>query len=269
MRAWHVTSRRTRNCSARSWHTPRTATSARPPRWPNRPSRRASSIRCCSMSLATRLEEEGKLEEAARLLERGVALAPADVPVRNALALVLQRLERPEEALAHVEVILAQHPQLAFAHASKGNALIAAGLAGPCAGEPPARPGTGSGQHCGHGLAGLDRHPPRRSCRRAALGGTPARPRAGIPGCRAQPCRRRPGRRRRPPAQRPPCASCSRTAAPGPRTAPGRWACWATCWMPRGATRRRSRPTAPATSSPGRLYRRFARAEPARPTPAR
>jgi tetratricopeptide (TPR) repeat protein len=77
--------------------------------------------------LATRLEEEGKLEEAARLLERGVALAPADVPVRNALALVLQRLERPEEALTHVEVILAQHPQLAFAHANKGNALIATG----------------------------------------------------------------------------------------------------------------------------------------------
>ena len=80
--------------------------------------------------LATRFEDEGKLEEAARLLERGVTLAPADVPVRNALSLVLQRLERPQEALAHVEVILAQHPQLAFAHASKGNALIALGALG-------------------------------------------------------------------------------------------------------------------------------------------
>lgn len=80
--------------------------------------------------LATRFEDEGKLEEAARLLERGVALAPADVPVRNALALVLQRLERPQEALAHLEVILKQHPQLAFAHASKGNALIALGSLG-------------------------------------------------------------------------------------------------------------------------------------------
>ncbi len=80
--------------------------------------------------LATRLEEEGKLEEAARLLERGVTLAPADVPVRNALALVLQRLERPQEALAHIEAILAEHPQLAFAHASKGNALIALGALG-------------------------------------------------------------------------------------------------------------------------------------------
>ncbi|HEY2809302.1 MAG TPA: sulfotransferase [Steroidobacteraceae bacterium] len=80
--------------------------------------------------LATRLEGEGKLEEAAGLLERGIALAPSDVPVRNALALVLQRLERPQEALAHLELILQDQPQLAFAHASKGNALIALGSLG-------------------------------------------------------------------------------------------------------------------------------------------
>ncbi len=73
--------------------------------------------------VATRLEEEGKLGEALRLLERAVELAPADVPARNALALVLQRLGRPQEALVHIEAILAQHPQLAFAHANKGNAL--------------------------------------------------------------------------------------------------------------------------------------------------
>ncbi|MBS0579923.1 MAG: sulfotransferase [Proteobacteria bacterium] len=79
---------------------------------------------------ATRREEQGRLEEALTLLERGVALAPADVPVRNALALVLQRLERPQEALEHLEVILAQHPQLPFVHASKGNALIALGSLG-------------------------------------------------------------------------------------------------------------------------------------------
>jgi tetratricopeptide (TPR) repeat protein len=79
---------------------------------------------------ATHLEEEGKLEEAVRLLERGVELAPADVPVRNALSLVLQRLSRPGDALVHVESILAQHPQLAFAHANKGNALIALGSLG-------------------------------------------------------------------------------------------------------------------------------------------
>ena len=107
----------------------------------NRDSRRAAALAEQALAegfehplllnvLAARLEEEGKLEEAVRLLERGVTLAPADVPVRNALALVLQRLERPQEALAHVEVILAQHPQLAFAHANKGNALIALGSLG-------------------------------------------------------------------------------------------------------------------------------------------
>jgi len=77
--------------------------------------------------LATRLEEEGKLEHALRLLERAVALAPNDVPARNALALCLQRLDRPEEALQHVEELLRTRPELGFAHANKGNALIALG----------------------------------------------------------------------------------------------------------------------------------------------
>ncbi len=79
---------------------------------------------------ATRLEQEGRLQEALGLLERGVALAPADVPVRNALALCLQRLDRPQEALTHLELILKEHPKLSFAHASKGNALIALGSLG-------------------------------------------------------------------------------------------------------------------------------------------
>ena len=76
---------------------------------------------------ATRLEQQGRLEEALRLLERAVSLAPADVGARNALALLLQRLDRPAEALQHLELLTAQHPELAFVHASKGNALIALG----------------------------------------------------------------------------------------------------------------------------------------------
>jgi tetratricopeptide (TPR) repeat protein len=80
--------------------------------------------------VATRLEEEGKLEESVRLLERAVALAPGDVPARNALALCLQRLDRPAEALHHVEALLKSHPELGFAHANKGNALIALGSLG-------------------------------------------------------------------------------------------------------------------------------------------
>src|SRR5215472_784561 len=53
-----------------------------------------------------------------------------DVPARNALALCLQRLDRPAEALRHVEEILSRHPGLGFAHASKGDALIALGSLG-------------------------------------------------------------------------------------------------------------------------------------------
>jgi tetratricopeptide (TPR) repeat protein len=80
--------------------------------------------------LAMRLEAEGRLEDALRLLERAVALAPDDVPARNALALCLQRLERPAEALQHIEELLRKHPDLGFVHANKGNALIALGSLG-------------------------------------------------------------------------------------------------------------------------------------------
>jgi tetratricopeptide (TPR) repeat protein len=80
--------------------------------------------------MATRLEEEGKLDDAVRVLERAVALAPGDVPARNALALCLQRVDRPAEALSHVEALLKSHPELGFAHANKGNALIALGSLG-------------------------------------------------------------------------------------------------------------------------------------------
>jgi tetratricopeptide (TPR) repeat protein len=77
--------------------------------------------------VATRLELEGKLEEARQLLERAVRMAPDDVSARNALALCLQRLDRPGEALYHLDKLLQAHPELAFAHASRGNALIALG----------------------------------------------------------------------------------------------------------------------------------------------
>jgi tetratricopeptide (TPR) repeat protein len=79
---------------------------------------------------ATCLEQEGKLADALRLLERAVELAPGDIGARNALALCLQRLERPAEALRHVDELLKQHPGLGFAHANKGNALIALGHLG-------------------------------------------------------------------------------------------------------------------------------------------
>ena len=79
---------------------------------------------------ATRLEQQGRYEQALQLLERAVAIAPKDVGARNALGLCLQRLDRPAEALAHIDELLKQHADLPFAHASKGNALIALGSLG-------------------------------------------------------------------------------------------------------------------------------------------
>jgi tetratricopeptide (TPR) repeat protein len=79
---------------------------------------------------ATQLEQQGKYEQALQLLERAVAIAPKDVGARNALGLCLQRLDRPAEALVHIDELLKQHADLPFAHASKGNALIALGSLG-------------------------------------------------------------------------------------------------------------------------------------------
>jgi tetratricopeptide (TPR) repeat protein len=79
---------------------------------------------------ATRLEQEGKYEEAQRLLARAVAISPKDIGARNALALCLQRLDRPSEALYHIDELLRQQPELPFAHANKGNALMAMGSLG-------------------------------------------------------------------------------------------------------------------------------------------
>src|SRR6202795_4161803 len=80
--------------------------------------------------LATQLEQEGKFEESLRLLQRAVSIAPGDVGARNALALCLQRLDRPAEALYHVDELLKKHPDLGFAHVNKGNALIGLGSLG-------------------------------------------------------------------------------------------------------------------------------------------
>lgn len=80
--------------------------------------------------LATCLEHAGKFEAALAHLERAVAIAPRDIGARNALALCLQRLERPADALIQVDELLKDHAQLSFVHANKGNALIALGWLG-------------------------------------------------------------------------------------------------------------------------------------------
>jgi len=80
--------------------------------------------------IATRLEQEGNYDESLKLLKRAVAMAPNDVGARHALGLCLQRLDRPAEALSCIDELLKQHADLPFAHASKGNALMAMGSLG-------------------------------------------------------------------------------------------------------------------------------------------
>jgi tetratricopeptide (TPR) repeat protein len=80
--------------------------------------------------VATRDEQQGRFDDALRRLSRGVEIAPDDIPVRNALALCLQRLDRPADALVQVDELLRREPGLAFAHANRGNALVALGRLG-------------------------------------------------------------------------------------------------------------------------------------------
>jgi len=80
--------------------------------------------------MATRLEQQGNFQGSLQLLQRAVALSPTDVGARNALSLCLQRLNRPAEALTHIDHLLKLQPKLGLAHANKGNALIALGLLG-------------------------------------------------------------------------------------------------------------------------------------------
>jgi Tfp pilus assembly protein PilF len=79
---------------------------------------------------ATQLEHDGKFEDALRLLERAIVLAPADIGVRNALSICLQRLDRHGESLNHIDILLKARPDLSFAHANRGNALISLGALG-------------------------------------------------------------------------------------------------------------------------------------------
>jgi tetratricopeptide (TPR) repeat protein len=76
---------------------------------------------------ALRLEQQGRLHEALRLLQRAVRLAPDDLASRNALGLCLLQLERADEALGQFEVLLRLDPSLPYAHTSHGNALQAIG----------------------------------------------------------------------------------------------------------------------------------------------
>jgi len=76
---------------------------------------------------ALSLDLKGRVPEAERLLQRAVALAPNDLGSRNALGLCLLRLDRPAEALAQFDALIALDSSLPFVHASRGNCLAALG----------------------------------------------------------------------------------------------------------------------------------------------
>lgn len=80
--------------------------------------------------LALKLEGEGRLSEAEALLQRAVRLAPGDAASRNALGLCLLRLERPAEALAEFDSLLATVSAPPFVHTNRGTALFALGRVG-------------------------------------------------------------------------------------------------------------------------------------------
>ena len=77
--------------------------------------------------VALQRELQGRVSDAEQLLQRAVAMAPADLSSRNALGLCLLRLERPDQALRQFDAILALDPSLPFAYASRGNAMLALG----------------------------------------------------------------------------------------------------------------------------------------------
>jgi tetratricopeptide (TPR) repeat protein len=79
---------------------------------------------------ALNLEMQGRVAEAEQLLQRAVAIAPGDLGSRNALGLCLLQLDRPSEALAQFDAMLALDSALPFAHASRGNSLFWLGAIG-------------------------------------------------------------------------------------------------------------------------------------------
>jgi Tfp pilus assembly protein PilF len=78
--------------------------------------------------VALKLEQEGRLGDAEKFLQRAVKIAPRDIGVRNALGLCLMRLERPAEALAQFDALLTLNSSLPFGHSSLGDCFFSLGL---------------------------------------------------------------------------------------------------------------------------------------------
>lgn len=76
---------------------------------------------------ALKYEQEGRFDDALKVLGRAVELAPQDIGARNAMGLVLTRIERYREALAVFEGVCAMAPDFAGSHCARGASLEALG----------------------------------------------------------------------------------------------------------------------------------------------
>ena len=76
---------------------------------------------------ALKAEQEGRFDDALAVLGRAVQIAPQDLGARNAMGLVLTRLERYPEALAAFDGVVALEPGFAGAHCARGATLEAMG----------------------------------------------------------------------------------------------------------------------------------------------
>jgi tetratricopeptide (TPR) repeat protein len=76
---------------------------------------------------ALKCEQEGRFEDALKVLQRAIEIAPQDIGARNAAGLVLTRLERYPEALAVFDGVVGLYPDFAGAHCARGASLEAMG----------------------------------------------------------------------------------------------------------------------------------------------
>jgi len=76
---------------------------------------------------ALKAEQENRFDDALAVLRRAVEIAPQDLGARNAMGLVLTRLERYREALAAFDSVVGLAPEFAGAHCARGATLEAMG----------------------------------------------------------------------------------------------------------------------------------------------
>lgn len=76
---------------------------------------------------ALKAEQEGRFDDALKVLQRAVQIAPQDIGARNALGLILTRTERYREALEVFDSVVAMQPDFAGAHVARGATLESLG----------------------------------------------------------------------------------------------------------------------------------------------